>query len=148
MAKDRDKMFRDFVTPYLEPDEKILHAAYGVKQPHILLIILFICLAIIPGMIVVLLMTKHYVVALTDRRFVVINCNQRMTENKEQFSYDPRNLGGEFKSSTGGLFTHMKIDNIAQPFKAKFHRAGSKQNRENAMAIAAALANPKAQPVI
>ena len=43
------------------------------------------------------------------------------------------------KSSTGPVFTHIKIEDPAKPFVAKFHRMGMPGNREGAMAIAAAL---------
>ena len=43
------------------------------------------------------------------------------------------------KTSTGVLFTHIKIEDAAKPFVAKFHRMGMSNNREHAMAIAAAL---------
>jgi hypothetical protein len=43
------------------------------------------------------------------------------------------------KASTGLVFTHIKIEDEAGPFVAKFHRIGMTGNREGAMAIAAAL---------
>lgn len=43
------------------------------------------------------------------------------------------------KTSTGTLFTHVKIDDAAKPFVAKFHCAGMPDNREHAMAIGATL---------
>ncbi len=44
------------------------------------------------------------------------------------------------KTSTGGLFTHIRIDEATRPFVAKFHRAFSKNNRSHAMAISEAIA--------
>ena len=43
------------------------------------------------------------------------------------------------KTSTGALFTHIRIDDEERPFVAKFHRAFSKNNRPHAMAIAEAI---------
>src|SRR5687768_1774410 len=58
--------------PYLEPGEQLRHWAYGVKQPNMLLIVGLTLLAILPGLIAVALLTKEYVVGLTDRRFLVL----------------------------------------------------------------------------
>ena len=43
------------------------------------------------------------------------------------------------KSSTGAIFTKIKIDDPLNPFEAKFHRAFSKNNRTHAMAIGEAI---------
>ena len=43
------------------------------------------------------------------------------------------------KTSTGDLFTKIKIDDQVKPFSAKFHRAFSKNNRSHAMAIGEAI---------
>lgn len=41
--------------------------------------------------------------------------------------------------ATGTLFTHIRINDPARPFIAKFHRLGTPDNREQAMAIGEAL---------
>ena len=43
------------------------------------------------------------------------------------------------KASTGPVFTRIKVEDLARPFIARFHRMGMPGNRENATAIAAAL---------
>ena len=63
--------------PYLEPGEQLKHWAYGVKQPSMLLILPLFLLAILPGAIAVALLTKEYIVGLTDRRFIVLRFKGR-----------------------------------------------------------------------
>ena len=118
-------------TPYLEPGEQLRHVAYGVKQPHVLLIAL-------TGGIITALLTKEYVIGLTDRRLLVLRFKGKNVQVQEVLDYSLSSLP-PVKTSTGSLFTHIKIDDPAKPFVAKFHRLGMSGNRENAMAIAAAL---------
>jgi hypothetical protein len=117
--------------PYLAPGEQLRHVAYGVKQPHILLIAL-------SGGIITALLTKEYVIGLTDRRLLVLRFKGKNVQVQEMLDY-PLSSRPPVKTSTGALFTHIKIDDPAKPFVAKFHRLGMAGNRENAMAIAAAL---------
>jgi hypothetical protein len=118
-------------TPYLEPGEQLRHVAYGVKQPHILLIAL-------SGGIITALLTKEYVIGLTDRRLLVLRFKGKNVQVQEVMDYRLSSLP-PVTTSTGALFTHIKLDDPAKPFVAKFHRLGMSGNRENAMAIAAAL---------
>jgi hypothetical protein len=124
--------------PYLEPSEQLRHWAYGVKQPNMLLILPLFLLAILPGAIAVALLTKEYIVGLTDRRFIVLRFKGKNVNVQEVLEYPLNNLP-PVKASTGGLFTHIKIQDPAKPFVAKFHRMGMPGNREHGMAIEAAL---------
>lgn len=124
--------------PYLEPGEHVRHVAYGVKQPPIALIAGLYALAIIPGVIAVALMTREYVVALTDRRFIALRFKGKEIR-VEQVQAWPLAALPPVKASTGGLFTHIAVADPAAPFVAKFHRLGMPGQREQAMAIAAAL---------
>ena len=125
-------------TPYLEPGEQLKHWAYGVKQPNMLLMIPLFALAILPGAIAVALLTKEYVVGLTDRRFIVLRFKGKKIAVQEIIDYPLSSLP-PVKASTGGLFTHINIQDPAKPFVAKFHRMGMPGNREHGMAIQAAL---------
>ena len=119
--------------PYLEPGEQLRHVAYGVKQPNVLLIAL-------TGGLIAALLTKEYVIGLTDRRLIVLHFKGKDIRVQEVLDY--RLDGGgrpPIKSSTGSVFTHIKVEDPAKPFVAKFHRMGMPGNREGAMAIAAAL---------
>jgi len=129
--------------PYLEPGEQLRHWAYGVKQPNMLLMIPLFALAVLPGAIAVALLTKEYVVGLTDRRFIVLRFKGKNLDVQEVTDY-PLNSLPEVKASTGGLFTHIKILDPAKPFVAKFHRMGMPGNREHGMAIEAALTGKQA----
>jgi hypothetical protein len=141
MAKLTDEAMKQAFQQYLQPGEEVRHVAFGVKQPNIFLIILLICLAILPGMIAVFLLTKNYVIGLTNKRFLVLQVpSMNDARAKAIIEYDLSALPGmKVATSTGGIFTHIAIEDAAKPFKAKFHRAFSKTNRESAMAIAAAI---------
>jgi hypothetical protein len=125
--------------PYLEPGEQLRNIAFGVKQPNLLLILPLFLLAILPGAIAVALLTKEYVVGLTDRRFIVLRFKGKNVQVQEVLDYRLGDHPLPVKSSTGPVFTHIKVEDAAKPFVAKFHRMGMPGNREGAMAIAAAL---------
>jgi hypothetical protein len=124
--------------PYLEPGEQLKHWAYGVKQPNMLLILPLYALAILPGAIAVALLTKEYVIGLTDRRLIVLRTKGKNAQVQEISDY-PLSALSQVQASTGALFTHIKILDPAKPFVAKFHRMGMPGNREHAMAIQTAL---------
>ena len=132
--------------PYLEPGEQLRHVAFGVKQPNLLLILPLFALAVLPGAIAVALLTKEYVIGLTDRRLIVLRFKGKNVSVQEVLDYRLNNgHRPPVKASTGGLFTHIKIEDPAKPFVAKFHRMGMPKNRENSMAIADVLSK-KALP--
>jgi hypothetical protein len=125
--------------PYLEPGEQLRNVAFGVKQPNLLLMLPLFALAVLPGAIAVALLTKEYVVGLTDRRLIVLRFKGKNVQVQEVLDYRLNGQLPQVKSSTGPVFTHIKIEDQARPFVAKFHRMGMPGNREGAMAIAAAL---------
>jgi hypothetical protein len=124
--------------PYLEPGEQLRNVAFGVKQPNMLLMLPLFALAVLPGAIAVAMLTKEYVVGLTDRRLIVLRFKGKNVQVQEVLDYRLGQLP-PVKSSTGPVFTHIEVEDAAKPFVAKFHRMGMPGNREGAMAIAAAL---------
>ena len=146
MARFKDPNFvAAAFQPYLQPGEQIRNVAFGVKQPNMVLIMGLFLLAILPGAIAVALLTKEYVVALTDRRVLVLHFKGSQIQVQEVLEYSLFNHAPA-ETSTGSIFTHIKINDPAKPFVAKFHRAGMPGNREQAMAIAAALSQPPYPP--
>src|SRR5688500_17687126 len=134
MSAYKDQDMQGIFAPHMQPGEGLVNWAYGVKQPHILLIILFI--ATIGGVIAVMLMTKHYLVGLTSYgRFVVLEVSGKTVKASRSYQLGQ---AGAVKTSTGALFTHISVDG-PPPFKAKFHRLGMAKNREHSQAIASAL---------
>ena len=130
-------------TPYLQAGEPLKHWAYGVKQPNMLLMVPLLALGLLPGLIAIAVLTKEYVVGLTDRRFLVLRFKGKKIEVKEVIDYALGSLP-PVKASTGPIFTHLKITDPAEPFAAKFHRLGMPGNREHSMAIEAALSGKPA----
>ncbi len=142
MAKLNDERIQAAFQPHLKDGETLQYWAFGVKQPNIFLLIVLIALAILPGMIAIFLLTKNYLIGLTDSRFLVLQIKSPSNETVKQvieYSLDEVH-GMKVKTSTGGIFTHIRIDDASRPFVAKFHRAFSKTNRPHAMAISEALA--------
>jgi hypothetical protein len=134
MARLNDEKMKAAFAPYLEPGEQVTHVAFGVKQPNVLVMLL-------TGVIFSVLLTKNYVIGLTSRRFLVLQIKSMSNPAvKAAMRYDLAALGkAKVKTSTGPLFTHIRIDEPTQPFVAKFHRAYSSTNRPSAMAIATAI---------
>ena len=141
MPKLNDETIQTAFQPHLKEGETLRQWAFGVKQPNLLLIILLIALAILPGLIAVFLLTRNYLIALTDKRLLVLQVKSMSNaQAKEIIEYDLNSLKKmKAKTSTGALFTHINIRDNEKPFVAKFHRAFSKSNRPSAMAIAEAI---------
>ena len=138
MARYKDPVVTEAVGKLLHPGEQLQHWAYGVKQPNIGLIILLVALAILPGLIAVALLTKEYVIALTSHRLLILRVKGGKCVVQEITEYNRAQLPPA-KTSTGGLFTHITLNDPQKPFYAKFHRLGMPNNREHSMAIAAAI---------
>jgi hypothetical protein len=146
VAKLSEENFRAGVQPLLQPGERLVHVAYGVKQPNFFVIVLLI--ATIGGSLAIGLLTKHYLLALTDRRLLIVQVQGGLFgvsfATKAVTEYSFAQLASlPVKTSTGGLFTHVRID-APQRFIAKFHRMATRTNREHAMGIASALEGIKA----
>ena len=143
MPKLKDEQIKTAFQDYLNEDEELKHWAFGVKQPNIFLIILLIALFILPGILAVIFLTKNYLIALTDKRFIVLQI--KSISNAEVTKMQEYNLDeldrSKVKSSAGALFTKISIDDPVNPFAAKFHRAFSKNNRPHSIAIGEAITN-------
>jgi hypothetical protein len=145
MARYKDPIVTEVLGKQLMPGEQLQNWAYGVKQPHIGLIIVLMCMAILPGAIAVAILTKEYVIGLTSHRLIVLQVKggKATIVGKQEYA---RHQLPPTKTSTGGLFTHIKIQDPQRPFVAKFHRMGMPNNRQHSMAIAAAISQPALPP--
>jgi hypothetical protein len=137
VARFNDTNVPAAIQPHLQAGEQLKHWAFGVKQPNLLLITFLIALAILPGVIAIALLTKQYVVALTDRRLLVLQFKGKL--NVVEVTEYPLQPRLKASGSTGPLFTHLRVDDAEKPFKAKFHRMGMPNNREHSRAILAAV---------
>lgn len=149
MSKIDDQTVPAALSRHLQPGEQLRHWAYGVKQPHIGLILLFY--ATIGGALAVAFMTKHYVIGLTDRRLLVISLKPgfftrcHLDSVVEVFDFPLHELPRmKVTSSSGMLFSHFKIEAPNRTWVAKFHRMGMSRNHEHCAAIANVLGNPNA----
>ena len=146
MAKMTQDQIREMFAPHLEEGEVVQHMAFGVKQPNMLLIVLLFCCFILPGAIAVVLLTKNFFIATTDSRFLVLQVKgltKLETKGVTKYSLDELR-SGDVTTSTGPLFTKIKVDIAGKPFVAKCHRAFSDFNRPNAMAICETISGTKA----
>lgn len=144
MVKLTDDLMQETLSAHLQNGETLEHRAFGVKQPNLLLMAPLFALAIIPGVIATQMLTKNYLIGLTNKRLIVLQVKsitnvefQALTEYPlDSFKTTP----GTYKA--GKLFTHITIADAEKPFKAKFHRMFSKGNRAHAVAIGAAISAP------
>lgn len=141
MAKITDDRVAQVARPHLQPGETIESWAFGVKMPPFYVWVPLIAIALLPGLIAMLLLTKNYLLVLTDRRLLVLTIkspSNATVKAVSEYALDELHKL-DVKTSTGSIFTHIKIPDDHKPFVAKFHRAYSKENRRNAMAIAEAI---------
>lgn len=139
MARLKDEQMQEAVQNHLRAGETLEYVAFGVKQPNIGLIILLMLLGILPGIIATFLLTKNYILALTNQRFIALQVKSMSNaEVKSILEYDLNKLP-PLKTKKGNIFTTFKISDSEKPFSAKCHRAFSKTNRENSVAISQAL---------
>jgi hypothetical protein len=144
MARFDDNNVPAAIQPHLEPGEQLYHWAFGVKQPSILLMIPLFALAILPGAIATAMLTKNYIIGLTDRRLIVLRFGGKL-QVKEVSEYRLHQMP-PVEASTGPIFTHIKIKDPQRPFVAKFHRMGMPNNRMHSQAIEAALTGRQGGP--
>lgn len=137
MARITDDKAKQTLTPHLQSGEELKNWAFGIKQPPILLLILFALFGGIPAIIAIAILTKNYLVGLTNRRFIVLRFTG-VLKIKEVSEYTLGQIPA-VKTKTGSLFTKIEIQDPSHPFKAKFHRLGMKENRTHSIAIAQGL---------
>ncbi|HEX2901741.1 MAG TPA: hypothetical protein VHS96_18665 [Bacteroidia bacterium] len=137
--KTRDEIFHDTVRHLLQPGETLQYVALGQKRPAIGLIILLVFLGVLPGMVAVTMLTKNFLVALTDRRVIVARA-KGIVQVEGWFDYPLGNVGGEVTVKTRKSSIKIAIAHLELPFEATFLRSGSPLNLESAQAIADALA--------
>ena len=139
MGKPTNEEMKAAFVPYVPAGEEITHVAYGVKQPPFLLILLLVLFAVLPGLLVMMLMTRHYLIGQSASGITVLEI-QGMTNLgvKQAIHFSNAELAGaEVKTSSNALFTNLKIIDGQRRFVAKFQKRYSKANRANAEAIAA-----------
>ena len=139
MAKPTTEKMKEAFAPYLPAGEQVTHVAYGVKQPHILLIVLLMLLAVLPGLIAVMILTRHYLIGQSASGITVLQIKgmNNLGVTKVMHFSNAELAAAEVKTSSNGLFTNIKIIDGERQFVAKFHKMYSKDNRPHAEAIAA-----------
>jgi hypothetical protein len=119
--------------PYLEPGEQVRHVSSGTWKSSLPLWAAIIS-ALLGGK-ALRGAVPRYMIALTDRRFVVLRYEEMTMKILEDRSW-PLTALPPVKASNGMGYDQIEIDDPAQPFKAYF--MGNK--RQGAQAISAALA--------
>ena len=133
MARFTDQGFvQSAFVPLLQPGERILYTAYGVKRPTL------VALLLLRARLLSWLLYQKFVVGLTDRgRFLVLHFSGKLVV-KEVREYFIGNVVGVVVK-TGALCTQINIQEPYRPFSARFHRRGTPWNRPHAIAIAQSL---------
>ncbi len=144
MPKLTDDIMKETLNAHLQEGEALEHWAFGIKQPSILLMLPLFALAILPGVIATQMLTKNYLIGLTGKRLIVLQIKSiTKAELKAITEYDRAGFRANPASyKPGKLFTHIAIEDDEKPFKAKFHRMMSKDNRMHAEAIGTAISAP------
>lgn len=113
MSTPHDMFIETEVGPMLEPDEKILHMAYMVKSPGLLVQLLLI------GGLLLFLMTKAYYVVVTNKKMIIIRTKQGF------FKPAMQNIGVE--EIPLSEITQVTTSGIANNRSMSFHKTdGSK----------------------
>lgn len=143
MAKLTDELLKSTLNEHLKDGETLEHWAIGVDQPSLLFILPLFLLAVVPGVIATQMLTKKYLVGLTNKRFIVLQIKGLFNMELKSITEYPRadfsSLAASYK--TGALFTHIKIKDREKPFKCKFAKALTKDNKMHTEAIGQALSN-------
>lgn len=144
MAALTEDQIRNAFQPYLNEDEQLLHAAYGVKMPSLLTITLLV--ATVGGMLAVMFLTKNFLVGISNRRLIILQVKSPSNGKVlRTWEFEMSELvSNRNKSWSGSLFTYLKIDQGEEQFDIKFHRMFSPANRDNAIAIGESVVAPKA----
>jgi hypothetical protein len=132
MAKLTDEQIATSLQPFLEPGEQVLNSAYGMSPPKLVMLIL-------TGAIGQALFSKYFVLALTNRRLLLLQAisKLRVVEVRE---YRPGNLP-QVSVKQGSIFAVLQLNDPEGSYRIKFHRSAMANNRERAVYIANALAN-------
>ena len=144
MAKLNDEQIQAAFQPYLQEGEGLQNWAVGVKQLDFLVFFILFLLAILPGIIANILLTKNFLIGLTNRRFLVLQINSLSNATVKQITEYTLDEVRALKvdTSTGRVFTRIRIDDATRPFVVNCNRAFSKNNRAQAMAISEAIVPP------
>ena len=139
MAKPTIDEMKAAFAPYLPTGEQVTHVAYGVKQPHILVIVPLVLVGVLPGLIAVAFMTRHYLIGHSASGITVLQIEgMNKLRVKESMHFSAAELAAaDVKTSSNALFTNIRIADRGRQFVAKFHKMYSANNRPHAEAIAA-----------
>jgi hypothetical protein len=138
VAKITDERIAAAIQPFLEPGEQIQTDAYGFHQMSLWIMIPLILVALLPAFIAQMLLTKYYMVALTNRRILIFHCDNKL-KVKEIIEYRPGAMP-PVNVSSGMIFAVLKIMDPRGGMRIKFHRATLANNREKAAIIGNAMA--------
>jgi hypothetical protein len=147
MTKLDPAQMHGILSPSLPEGEAITHAAYGVRQPNMWLMLPAFALAIIPGVILTQILTKHYIIGTSATALVVAQVSPKwrtlsvaVDAVKSRRAIPLSDLHGQTAAvKMGAIFTKIAFGQGVDGFKAKFHRAFSKENRHEAKAIGEAI---------
>ncbi len=130
---------RGVLEEYLGDGEELEHWARGVRSPSWPVLTISFLFAALPALIVAVVITRHYAVGLTNRRFLVARVSSGL-KVREFMEYPLDDLSEVVASPGTKLRIH--IYGKDRPFWMKFDKdaGGVDRNVERGMALAYALA--------
>ena len=138
MSKFNDQTVVAAFQPYLQSEEFLGNAAYCIKRPPELIGCLISLLGMLPDILFRSLLSKYYVVGLTNRRLIVLRLASRFGGNiraAEVLAYSLDQLP-EIQANFGAFATGLVIKDPARPFKVVFPMAGVPDNHKRGRMIA------------
>jgi hypothetical protein len=142
MSKFNDQTVLAAFQPYLQSEEVLVNAAYCIYQPPQLLGCLLSLIGWLPGLLYFALLSRFYVVGLTNHNFIVLRLASRFGGNiqvAEIFGYRLDQLP-ETQATFGSFGTSaLKIKDPTKPLKVGFPSVGVPDNHQRGRMIANAL---------
>ncbi|MGB3541776.1 hypothetical protein [Rubrivirga sp.] len=134
LIRYRDPAAQAAFAPHLRPGETLETWAYGQKMPSQVVMFLL-------GWLVQKLLTKEYLMGLTDQRVILLRVKGKKANVLEVTEYD---LGTVHPASIEIVrgFGEVTIGEGDRPFEAKFNPVEAPDNLEHAQEIIAALRSP------
>ncbi|HEY4240900.1 MAG TPA: hypothetical protein VGM88_13850 [Kofleriaceae bacterium] len=109
-----DEYFRTQIQPMLAPGEQVLHTAYMVRQPGLMMQMLLV------GGLLLWMITKAYYAVLTNRRLILVRSKMRA------WVPGPKQLNLGVEEYPVAMMTHATTGGIANNRSITFHFQGGR----------------------
>jgi hypothetical protein len=129
MFRISDEEIVNALQPHLQPGEPLRNYAIGYQLPLWQQLL---------GPLFLVLLSKFYMVALTDRRLLLVRFKEKVHKIKSVKEYRLSQITN-IRTKTGLLHTFLTVEVPNESFSCKFHRNTVRNNRPKALALVATL---------